>query len=56
MRAFILRWRAAIVRRVDADAVVVGAGVVGLSVGRALALRGQRILVLEGGPKVGGGG
>ena len=29
------------------DAVVIGAGVVGLAVGRALALQGREVLVLE---------
>ncbi|WP_119680602.1 NAD(P)/FAD-dependent oxidoreductase [Indioceanicola profundi] len=35
------------------DCVVVGAGVVGLAVGRALALGGREVLVLEQGPGIG---
>ncbi len=35
------------------DAVVVGAGVVGLAVGRALALRGQEVIVLEAAGAIG---
>jgi L-2-hydroxyglutarate oxidase LhgO len=31
----------------EADAVVVGAGAVGLACGRALALKGREVLVLE---------
>lgn len=31
----------------DTDVIVVGAGAVGLAVGRALAVRGQSVIVLE---------
>jgi L-2-hydroxyglutarate oxidase LhgO len=37
------------------DAVVVGAGAVGLAVARELALRGKETIVLEAGPGIGGG-
>ena len=37
------------------ECVVVGAGVVGLAVGRALALSGREVWVLEGGDGIGGG-
>jgi glycine/D-amino acid oxidase-like deaminating enzyme len=37
------------------DAVVVGAGAVGLAVARALALRGRETIVLEAGPGIGNG-
>eukprot|EP00968_Pinguiococcus_pyrenoidosus_P027083 scaffold7352_cov254-Pinguiococcus_pyrenoidosus.AAC.9 len=37
------------------EAVVAGAGVVGLAVARALALRGKEVLVLESGAHVGSG-
>ena len=39
----------------DFDAVVVGAGAVGLACGYALARRGQSIVVLEAGPRIGEG-
>lgn len=39
----------------DFDAVVVGAGAVGLACGRALSKRGQRVLVLEKEPHIGQG-
>lgn len=38
----------------DADVVVVGAGVAGLAAARALALGGQRVLVLEARDRIGG--
>ncbi len=37
------------------DAVVIGAGVVGLAVGRALAQSGREVIVLESGPAIGQG-
>ena len=37
------------------DAVVIGAGVVGLAVGRALALQGREVLVLEAENAIGTG-
>src|SRR5665647_2013284 len=37
----------------DADAVVIGAGVVGLAVARALALAGREVVVLEGATAIG---
>lgn len=37
------------------DTVVIGAGVVGLAVGRALAAAGQQVVVLEAGPRFGEG-
>jgi len=37
------------------DACVIGAGVVGLAVGRALSLAGMEVLVLEQGPRIGEG-
>lgn len=37
----------------DVDAVIVGAGAVGLAVGRSLALRGQSVIVLEQNPRFG---
>ncbi len=37
----------------DADAVVVGAGVIGLAVARALALSGRSVVVLEAGARIG---
>ena len=37
------------------DCVVIGAGVIGLAVGRALALRGRSVLVLEAGNAIGTG-
>ena len=37
------------------DACVVGAGVIGLAVGRALARKGLEVLVLEAGPRIGEG-
>lgn len=40
---------------VDFDAVIVGAGAVGLACARALALRGDAVLVLEAGPRIGEG-
>jgi L-2-hydroxyglutarate oxidase LhgO len=39
----------------DFDAVVVGAGAVGLACGYALARRGQSTVVLEAGPRIGEG-
>jgi len=39
----------------DFDAVVVGAGAVGLACGYALARRGQTVVVLEAGPRIGEG-
>lgn len=39
----------------DVDCVVIGAGVVGLAVARALALRGREVLVLEAGGAIGTG-
>ena len=39
----------------DFDAVVVGAGAVGLACGYALAARGQSTVVLEAGPRIGEG-
>ena len=38
-----------------ADAVVIGAGVVGLAVARALALSGREVLLLEQGGQIGQG-
>ena len=38
---------------VDTDVVVIGAGVVGLAAGRALANSGREVLVLDAGPTVG---
>ena len=38
-----------------ADVVVIGAGVVGLAIGRALAQSGREVWVLEAGPGIGGG-
>lgn len=37
------------------DTVVIGAGVVGLAIGRALAVAGQQVVVLESGPRFGEG-
>ena len=37
------------------DVVVIGAGVIGLAVARALALQGRSVMVLEQGPSIGGG-
>jgi NADPH-dependent 2,4-dienoyl-CoA reductase/sulfur reductase-like enzyme len=39
----------------DFDAVIVGAGVIGLACARALAVRGENVLVLEAGPRIGEG-
>ena len=39
----------------DVDAMVVGAGVVGLAVARALALRGREVMVLDGADAIGTG-
>lgn len=41
--------------QLKADTVVIGAGVVGLAIARALALRGQDVMVLEAGPRFGEG-
>lgn len=41
--------------REAADAVVVGAGVVGLAVARALAMAGREVVVVEAGPSFGTG-
>lgn len=38
---------------VDTDVVVIGAGVVGLAAGRALANSGREVMVLDAGPTVG---
>ena len=43
------------VPRENADAVVIGAGVVGLAVARELALKGRDLLVLESAPTFGTG-
>jgi 2-hydroxyglutarate dehydrogenase len=43
------------VPREAADAVVVGAGVVGLAVARALAMAGREVLVVEAAPSFGTG-
>ena len=40
---------------VDFDSVVIGAGVVGLSIARSLAETGREVLILEGNPNIGGG-
>src|SRR5688500_3422046 len=37
----------------DVECVVVGAGVVGLAIGRALARAGRDVLILEAGPQIG---
>jgi L-2-hydroxyglutarate oxidase LhgO len=37
----------------DVECVVVGAGVVGLAIGRALARAGREVLILEAGPQIG---
>jgi L-2-hydroxyglutarate oxidase LhgO len=42
-------------REFDADAVIVGAGAVGLACGYALARRGLSVIVLEAGPRIGEG-
>jgi len=39
----------------DADAIIVGAGAVGLACGYALAQRGLQVIVLESGPRIGEG-
>jgi L-2-hydroxyglutarate oxidase LhgO len=39
----------------DLDCVVAGAGVVGLAVGRAMALQGREVMVLEAAPSIGTG-
>jgi L-2-hydroxyglutarate oxidase LhgO len=39
----------------NVDAVVIGAGVVGLAVARALALRGREVLMLEAAERFGTG-
>jgi L-2-hydroxyglutarate oxidase LhgO len=39
----------------DADAIIVGAGAVGLACGYALAQRGLEVIVLESGPRIGEG-
>src|SRR5438093_13762596 len=38
----------------DFECVVVGAGVIGVAVARALALAGREVLILEAGPAIGG--
>ncbi len=38
----------------DVECVVVGAGVIGLAIARALALAGREVLILEAGPIIGG--
>src|SRR5262245_44522023 len=38
----------------DFECVVVGAGVIGLAIARALALSGREVLILEAGPAIGG--
>ena len=40
---------------VDADAIIVGAGAVGLAIGYALAQRGLQVIVLEAGARIGEG-
>jgi len=42
-------------REYDADAIVIGAGAVGLASGYALAERGLSVIVLEAGPRIGEG-
>ncbi|MFM7433958.1 MAG: NAD(P)/FAD-dependent oxidoreductase, partial [Gammaproteobacteria bacterium] len=42
-------------REYDADAIVIGAGAVGLASGYALAQRGLSFIVLEAGPRIGEG-
>ena len=39
----------------DTDALIVGAGVVGLACGYALATAGLRVIVVEAGPRIGEG-
>ncbi len=41
--------------RLTTDTVVIGAGVVGLAIARALAAQGQEVIVLEAGPRFGEG-
>jgi L-2-hydroxyglutarate oxidase LhgO len=38
----------------DFECVVVGAGVIGLAIARALALAGREVVILEAGPAIGG--
>jgi L-2-hydroxyglutarate oxidase LhgO len=42
-------------REYDADAIIIGAGAVGLASGYALAQRGLSVIVLEAGPRIGEG-
>lgn len=43
------------VPREKVDCVVIGAGVVGIAVARALALKGREVIVIESGPSFGTG-